>query len=119
MATSVVHEFFERGAAQDIDGAWQCFAEDGEWIDSAGPEPGTTYRKTEIRDHLVKMNELNKEIQSQGLRGVFEEPVFLTDPDQAVVEWSLRRGDEIVERGIDLFTLRGGKILVKDVFRKA
>ncbi len=46
--------------------------------------------------------------------------MFLAGGEQAIVEWSVRKGTgEIVDRGIDLFTLKDGKIAVKDVFRKA
>jgi uncharacterized protein len=120
MAKTVIHEFFEAGAREDIDTAWNCFAEDGVWIEAAGSEPGTTLDKTAIRDLLVKMNDLQRQVIAQGMRGVFEEPVFLENGNQAVVEWSLRNADDdILDRGIDLFTLRDGKILVKDVFHKA
>ncbi|QFZ20145.1 nuclear transport factor 2 family protein [Saccharothrix syringae] len=120
MAKSVIHQFFESGAKGDVDGAWACFADDAVWLASEGPEPGRTYTKTEIRDLLVQLDEMARTVRAQGMDGVFEEPVFLTDPDKAVVEWSLRKADgEVVDRGIDLFTLRDGKILVKDVFRKA
>lgn len=121
MAKSVVHEFFELGAKEDIDGAWKCFADDGVWIASEGAGPGTTYAGEEIRTLLVKMNDLGKELGAQGLEGRFEEPVFLVNDTQAVVEWSLRKKADgsVVDRGIDLFTVRDGKIACKDVFRKA
>jgi ketosteroid isomerase-like protein len=117
---NAISDFFELGAKEDIDGAWDCFGSDGIWIDAAGGEPGTTYTKAQIRDHLVRMNELAKDFRGKGLTGVFEEPMFLTGGDQAVVEWSVRNeAGDIVDRGIDLFTLKDGKIAVKDVFRKA
>ena len=120
MGKSVVHDFFALGAKEDIDGAWGCFADDGVWIAAEGTGPGTTYTKPEIRDLLVKMNDLGKEVRAQGMEGRFEEPVFLVNDTQAVVEWSLRKADgTVVDRGIDLFTLRDGKITCKDVFRKA
>ncbi|MEW2619198.1 nuclear transport factor 2 family protein [Streptomyces sp. NPDC048106] len=120
MSDNAVSRFFELGAQEDIDGAWKCFAEDGVWITSDGPEPGRTLRGREIRDLIEEMNEQAHQIRAQGMDGVFEKPVFLANGDQAVVEWSLRKEDgTIVQRGIDLFTLRDDKILVKDVFRKA
>ncbi|WP_393062916.1 nuclear transport factor 2 family protein [Streptomyces sp. LN549] len=120
MSDNVVSRFFELGAKEDIDGSWECFAEDGVWITSDGPEPGKTLRGQEIRDLIVQMNELEHQIRAQGMEGVFEKPVFLSNGNQAVVEWSLRAADgTIVQRGIDLFTLRDDKIVVKDVFRKA
>ncbi|RMI40710.1 nuclear transport factor 2 family protein [Streptomyces triticirhizae] len=120
MADNVVSRFFELGAKEDLDGAWECFADDGVWILPEGDGPGTTLNKQEIREHIEKMNELSHQITAQGLEGVFEKPVFLTNGEQAIVEWSLRKiGGDVIERGIDLFTLRDGKILVKDVFRKA
>ncbi|WP_131746584.1 nuclear transport factor 2 family protein [Frankia sp. Cppng1_Ct_nod] len=120
MGKTAIHDFFELGAKEDIDGAWDCFGPDAVWIDAQGDEPGTTYAKAQIRDHLVRLNDIAKQIRSQGMDGVFEEPVFLAGGEQAIVEWSVRKGTgEIVERGIDLFTLKDGKIAVKDVFRKA
>lgn len=120
MSNTVIQDFFKAGAKEDIDGAWDCFADDAVWIESAGPEPGNTLNKQQIHELLEKMTELQRQVISQGMRGVFEEPVFLTNGNQAVVEWSLRDADDkILDRGIDLFTLRDGKIVVKDVFRKA
>ncbi|MFI6345953.1 nuclear transport factor 2 family protein [Streptomyces sp. NPDC050560] len=122
MADNVISRFFELGAKEDLDGAFACFAEDGVWNlpESDGNGPGTALEKQAIRDHIEKMNDLSKQVTEQGLEGVFEEPVFLVNGEQAIVEWSLRKiGGDVIERGIDLFTLRDGKILVKDVFRKA
>lgn len=115
-----VSRFFACGARGDVDGAWKCFADDGVWILPDGDEPGTTIGQPGIRDHIAKMDELSRQIADQGLEGVFQKPVFLANGDQAIVEWTLRKiGGEVLDRGIDLFTLRDGKILVKDVFRKA
>lgn len=117
---TAIHRFFALGAKSDLDGAAACFHEDGVWIAPDGDEPGTSHRGPAIRALIGQMDELGAQIRAQGMDGVFEEPVFLENGNQAVVEWSMRKDDgTIVQRGIDLFTLKDGKILVKDVFRKA
>jgi ketosteroid isomerase-like protein len=120
MADSAVHEFFALGAKGDIEGAAACFADDGIWITPDGGGPGTVHTRAEIPALMAQLEEYGKKIRSEGLDGVFEEPVFLVNGEQAVVEWSVRNADgQVIDRGIDLFTLRDGKIAVKDVFRKA
>lgn len=118
--TSAIHEFFALGAKGDIEGAAACFAPDGVWITPQGSGPGTVYAKDQIPALMAELEKYAEQIRADGLDGVFEEPVFLVNGEQAVVEWSIRRADgEVVDRGIDLFTLRDGKIAVKDVFHKA
>lgn len=74
MSDNVVSRFFELGAKEDIDGSWECFAEDGVWITSDGPEPGKTLRGQEIRDLIVQMNELEHQIRAQGMEESSKSP---------------------------------------------
>ncbi|MFF9019525.1 nuclear transport factor 2 family protein [Streptomyces eurythermus] len=114
----VVAAFFDACARDAFDEAVACFAEDGVWIMAEGPEPGTTYRRDRIRDFLVDLVKKREELADQGIGLVFEPAVVVGD--RQIIEFTLRNGDgEVIDRGVDLFTLKDGLILVKDVFRKA
>lgn len=113
-----VTAFFERCAVDDIDGAVECFAADGIWIMPSGPEPGTTYRRDQIREHLSGLIEARKKLEADQVAVEFDEPLRVAD--RVIVESRLTAADgTVLDRGVDIFTLRDGLIAVKDVFRKA
>ncbi|MFE4514223.1 nuclear transport factor 2 family protein [Kitasatospora sp. NPDC056783] len=113
-----VAAFFDACARDAFDEAVACFAEDGAWIMAEGPEPGTTYRRDRIREFLVDLVKKREELADQGIGLVFEPAVVVGD--RQIIEFTLRNGaGEVIDRGVDLFTLKDGLILVKDVFRKA
>ena len=113
-----VTAFFERCAKDDIDGAVACFAADGVWIMPQGPEPGTTYRRDQIRDHLMGLIEARKTLEAQQMQVQFGEP--LRAGNRVIVEASMLDAEgKVVDRGVDIFTVRDGLIAVKDVYRKA
>ena len=113
-----VAAFFERCAVDDVDGAVACFAADGVWIMPEGPEPGTTYRRDQIRDHLLGMIEARKKLEAQQVRVEFGEPLRVAD--RVIIEGRVLGADgAVMDRGVDIFTLKDGLIAVKDVFRKA
>ncbi|MFF3754690.1 nuclear transport factor 2 family protein [Streptomyces sp. NPDC002018] len=118
MTDNVVTRFFTAGEADDVPGAVACFADDGVWITWDGPEPGTTYRRDEIPGLLAGMIDTRKKFENQGVRIVYGEQ--LVAGDKIVLEYTLKSPDgSVLDRGVDIFTLRDGKIAVKDVFRKA
>ncbi|MFI9202350.1 nuclear transport factor 2 family protein [Streptomyces sp. NPDC053048] len=118
MTENVVTRFFTAGEADDVPGAVACFTDDGVWISWDGPEPGTTYRREELPGLLAEMIEKRKELESQGIRIVYGEQVVAGE--KVVLEYALEAPDgSVLDRGVDIFTLRGGRIAVKDVFRKA
>ncbi|MFG2224946.1 nuclear transport factor 2 family protein [Streptomyces sp. NPDC050161] len=118
MADNAVSRFFAAGEGDDVPGAVACFTDDGVWISWDGPEPGTTYRRDEIPALLSGMIEKRKEMESQGVRIVYGEQVEAAD--KVILEYAVEAPNgTVVDRGVDIFTLRDGKIAVKDVFRKA
>jgi uncharacterized protein len=120
MADSAVYEFFALGEKGDIEGAAACFADADAWITLDGDGPGGIHTRTEIPALMTQLEEYGKNITSEGPDGVFEEPFFLVNGEQAVVEWSVRKGDEqVIDRGINLSALRDGKIAINDIFRRA
>jgi ketosteroid isomerase-like protein len=113
-----VTAFFERSARDDIDGAVDCFTADGVWIMPAGPEPGTTYRRDQIREHLTGLIDARKKLEADQVSFEVGEPLRVAD--RVIVESRLIAADgTVMDRGVDIFTLRDGLIAVKDVFRKA
>lgn len=116
--TDVVTAFFERCAEDDIDGAVACFAAEGVWIMPDGPEPGTTYRRDQIKDHLTGLIETRKKLEAQQVQLHFEEPLRVAD--RVIMEFRLLdAAGKVLDRGVDIFTVRDGLIAVKDVYRKA
>ena len=118
VAFDPVAAFFERCARDDIDGAVACFAQDAVWIMPQGPEPGTTYRRDQIREHLAGLIEARKKLEADQMQVRFDEPLRVAD--RVIVESRLLDADgRVTDRGVDIFTLKDGLIAVKDVFRKA
>lgn len=118
MSKGIVEQFFEACLNDDIEAAVECFAEDGLWILPMGPEPGTTHTKDEIGEIIVGMNKMRDETTASGIVVHFSDPIYFTD--KAYVEFSLTDPNgKLMERGIDIFTIREGKIVSKDMFRKA
>ncbi|MFJ9949585.1 nuclear transport factor 2 family protein [Kitasatospora sp. NPDC091207] len=113
-----VAAFFDACARDAFDEAVACFAEGGVWSVAEGPEPGTSYRRDEIRAYLVDLVKKREEFGDQGIALVFEPAVVAGD--RQIIEFTLRDATgRVLDRGVDLFTLKDGLILVKDVFRKA
>jgi hypothetical protein len=80
---------------------------------SVGPEPGTTYRgRNEIERGLRAMF-----AQDDGAAIDQGEP--LVAAGRAVTAWTYRSATGRVERGVDLWRFRDGRIAVKDAYRKA
>lgn len=114
----VVALFFGASYEADYDTAVACFTDDGIWIGPEGPEPGKTYKYDEIRDYLIQQKGVLDDFHSQGISveyGPLDEI-----GDKVYLEAAVRRSDgEILNRFVDVFTMRDGKIAVKDVFSKA
>ncbi|WP_067840399.1 nuclear transport factor 2 family protein [Nocardia lijiangensis] len=118
MSKGIVEQFFEACLTDDIEAAVECFAEDGVWVLPMGPEPGTTHKKEEIGGIIADMNKLRDETTAAGVAVYFSDPIYFAD--KAYVEFSLTdQAGKLMERGIDIFTIRDGKIISKDMFRKA
>jgi uncharacterized protein len=114
----VVERFFAAGERDDIDAAVACFTDDGVWITWDGPEPGTTYHRPQLPEFLTEIIGKRKQFEAQGIRIEYGEK--LAARNTVFLEFSvITPAGVVVERGVDIFTIRDGLIQVKDVFRKA
>ncbi|MCM3887456.1 nuclear transport factor 2 family protein [Frankia sp. R82] len=116
--TSPVAAFFAACDADDLGAAADCFAPDGVWIVASGPEPGRTYTRDEIPAFLKEIVGKRDLLDADGARMIYGERIVVAD--QEFLEFRCESAAGVVlDRGIDVFTLSDGKILRKDVFRKA
>lgn len=116
MSIEVVSRFFRTAAAGEIDEAVDCFSDDTQWI----TPDNTVYTKGEIGDVIRNMNKMRVEmIASTGNDAQFDPPIPVGD-DTALVHWNIHTADGVIlDRGIDVLLVKDGKIVHKDVFRKA
>lgn len=118
MSAEVIERFFKTSGAGDIKTAVECFADDGKWITPEGDGVGTVYTKDQIGDLMTEMNAMRDKMIKSGVDGKFEPPVML-DENMGLVRWTVETVDgKVVNRGVDLFVLSDGKIVLKDVYRK-
>lgn len=103
---------------QDVDAATALIAEDGVYLASFGPEPdGRTFRgREEVRRGFAALVETYPDL-------FYEDLQVLADGDRAVASWTMTgtdstTGERVAVRGCDIFELAGGKITLKDAFRK-
>jgi steroid delta-isomerase-like uncharacterized protein len=101
----------------DLDGIMEHFAEDAVFESPRGPDPwGTRFEgRDAVRAGLAK--------RFEGIPDVHygDDRHFLSaDGDRGVSEWTLTGtttdGQRLEVRGCDLWTLRSGKIVVKDSY---
>lgn len=114
----VVERFFAAGERDDVATAADCFSPDGVWTTAAGPEPGTTYHRDEIPAFLAKMIGVRKEYEAKGITVTYGDLAEAGDKVYLEVVVTSAAG-KVLDRAIDVFTVRDGKIVVKDVYRKA
>lgn len=103
--------------AHDLDALLDCMSDDGVFYGSAGPEPdGATHRGREALAASFKA------LWDAFPDAAWNDIEHFIAGDRAVSEWrfSGTRSDgvRVNVRGADIFTLREGKIAVKDTFRK-
>ncbi|MFD7656735.1 nuclear transport factor 2 family protein [Actinosynnema sp. NPDC059797] len=118
MSAEVLDRFFTSSGAGDIETAVDCFADDGRWITPDGDGLGTVHTKDQIGDLITNLNAMREKMIASGVDGRFEPPIMVGE-DLALVRWTVETTDgKVVNRGVDLFVLRDGKIVLKDVYRK-
>jgi ketosteroid isomerase-like protein len=118
MSAEVIDRFFKTSGAGDIETAVACFADDGKWITPDGDGVGVVHTKDQIGDLIVSMNAMRERMIATGVDGRFE-PAVMFGENEGLVRWTVETTDgKVVNRGVDLFVLRDGKIVLKDVFRK-
>lgn len=113
----VVNMFQQAMIARDVDRMVACFADDGKCILASGPEPGSTHERSELprvfREMLDAYTEAYKDFNA-----TWTDPVIVDD-GRVLVEFTMRDDEgKLVQRGVDIFEIRDGKIAVKDVFGK-
>ncbi|WP_406154622.1 nuclear transport factor 2 family protein [Streptomyces sp. NBC_00882] len=115
---SPVLAFFAACGDDDVRRAAECFADDGVWIAAEGDEPGRTHKRSELEDFIAEVLRKRDELHAAGAEMAFGEHLVVADKE--ILEFTVTSRDGgILERGVDIFTIRDGKIACKDVFRKA
>ncbi|MYW00290.1 nuclear transport factor 2 family protein [Streptomyces sp. SID3343] len=115
--TELVAEFIRASEANQVQTALDLFAADGVWIDPAGK----VYERDEIAPYLVEQIELLHTFHAQGTSVNYTQSVEVAEQDEARVYLSatVNQADGIeVRRFVDVFRIRDGKIVAKDVFAK-
>lgn len=118
MSAEVIDRFFKSSGAGDIETAVECFADDGQWITPDGEGVGTVHTKDQIGDLINSMNAMRETMIASGVDGKFESPIMFGE-NLGLVRWTVESNDgKVINRGVDLFILSDGKIVLKDVYRK-
>ncbi len=118
MSAEVIQRFFKSSGAGDIETALECFADDGQWITPDGEGVGKVHTKDQIGDLMISMNAMRDKMIAAGTDGKFEPPIMLGE-NLGLVRWTVETNDgKVINRGVDLFILSDGKIVLKDVYRK-
>jgi ketosteroid isomerase-like protein len=114
----LLKRFAEAWNRHDIDALMDCVTEDCVFETVAGPEVfGSRHQGPEaVRKSFAQAWQTFPDAQWEGGR-------HFVCGDRGVSEWMFSGtstdGTRIVANGCDLFTFRGGKIAVKNAFRKA
>lgn len=110
----IIEEFQKAVVARDADQAASFFADDGKYILATGPEPGTTYEGSGIVRVFREMVDRHSDSTVK-----WSDPVGVDD-GRVLVEFTVSDHEgKVLLRGVDIFEIRDGKIVVKDVFGKA
>ena len=118
MSAEVIDRFLETSGAGDIATAVECFADDGRWITPDGDGIGTVHTKDQIGDLIKNLNAMRETMIASGVDATFESPIMFGE-NLGLVRWTVGTTDgKVVNRGVDLFILSDGKIVLKDVYRK-
>ena len=116
-AVDLLDKFAAAWNAHDVDALLECMTEDGIFYGSAGPEPdGATHQGQEaLRTSYAALWQMFPD-------AAWNDVNHFVDGDRAVTEWRFTGtkadGSKVNVRGVDVFTLRDGKIHIKDTFRK-
>ncbi|MEO0382671.1 MAG: nuclear transport factor 2 family protein [Pseudomonadota bacterium] len=103
--------------AHDVETLVDCMTDDGVFYGSVGPQPdGASSRGiSALRAGFSAVWEMFPDAAWNDINHILA-------GDRAVTEWRFTGtrsdGTSVDVRGTDIFTLRGGKIAVKDTFRK-
>ena len=99
-------------AARDLDALMALVCDDIVYGASVGPEPGQTFvGRDAVRTGFAKMLSLDDAIEVEAISVDHLE-------DRAYAQWCFTLADGSEVRGVDVIEFRGGKISVKQGFRK-
>jgi hypothetical protein len=118
MSAEVIDRFLKTSGAGDVETAVECFADDGQWITPDGDGLGTVHTKDQVGDLMNSLNAMREKMVATGVDAKFESPIMFGE-NLGLVRWTVETNDgKVVNRGVDLFVLSDGKIVLKDVYRK-
>lgn len=115
---ALIESFTRAWRERDLDALMALMAEDCEFRSSTGPEPGTSFvGRDEVRrgfrQYLAPSDGPEPESESEPL---------LIGPGFALARWVVRQrhpdGSTTETRGCDVFEFEGGRIRLKDTYRK-
>lgn len=112
----LLERFGRAWIARDVDALLALMADDAVYAASVGPGPGVDYHgKENIRRGLAEMF-----AHDAGADITLEPPAFF--PGGAVARWTYafvdEGGERRLERGVDVWAFRDGRITLKDAYRK-
>jgi ketosteroid isomerase-like protein len=114
---TVLERMAEGFSRKDIDQIVACFAEDGVFETSQGPDPwGERFQgRAAIREAVANVFKVLPDMS-------FAEATRWVCGDRGVSEWTCiattPKGHRLEARGCDLFTFRDGKVARKDTYFK-
>jgi ketosteroid isomerase-like protein len=109
---TIYSRFSEAWAARDIDGLMALVTEDIIYGASVGPEPGQTFVGREaVREGFTRMLAHDSAQHTQLLQ------LDLLG-DRGFAQWCFTLADGSQVSGVDVITFRGGRIAVKQGYRK-
>jgi steroid delta-isomerase-like uncharacterized protein len=116
-ALSLLEKFVAAWNAHDVDALLSCMTDDGVFYAAAGGSPdGAEHRGPEA------LRRSYSDIFAAFPDARWSDARHFVAGDRAVTEWTFTGtradGTAVTVRGCDVFTLRDGKIAVKDSFRK-
>lgn len=114
MSKELVALFFKASEENEVDTAMNCFADDGVWICPEG-RPYTGH--DEIRPYLIQQIGVLYDFHKQGISVNYTELAEVGDTVFIGATVNAADGSEI-RRFVDIFKIRNGKIVLKDVFAK-
>lgn len=114
----LLEDFAQAFNRHDLDGVMSRMTDDCVFLTAAGPEPeghrfeGQAAVRKSFEDAIAAMPDVQ-----------WNAPVHIIQGDRAMTEWrftcTMGDGSKKDVDGLDVFTLRDGKIWIKSTFRKA
>jgi hypothetical protein len=109
---TLLQHFAQAWSEHNLEAVMDCFAPDGWYSASYGPEPGQSFRgQAELRHGIATMWAYDAGSRSE----VFDITIA---GERGFWQWKYYFSDQTVAHGCDFFEFRGGKIQSKNAFRK-